>query len=98
MTTKIKNCRQDQIFITCNYIFLTLLTLVLLYPLIYVISCSFSSGDALMAGKMKLFPVEPRPGGYKKVFSYEAIFAGYRKFPLFIAVWGILIGGLSVLL
>ena len=86
MTTKIKNCRQDQIFITCNYIFLTLLTLVLLYPLIYVISCSFSSGDALMAGKMKLLPVEPSLEGYKAVFAYEPIWTGYRNSLLYMAV------------
>ena len=86
MTTKIKNCRQDQIFITCNYIFLTLLTLVLLYPLIYVISCSFSSGDALMAGKVKLLPVEPSLEGYKTVFAYEPIWTGYRNSLLYMAV------------
>ncbi len=86
MTTKIKNCRQDQIFITCNYIFLTLLTLALLYPLIYVISCSFSSGDALMTGKVKLLPVEPSLEGYKTVFAYEPIWTGYRNSLLYMAV------------
>ena len=34
-----------------NYIMLTLLLLIVLYPIIYIVSCSFSSGDALMAGK-----------------------------------------------
>ena len=33
----------DKAFVTVNYALLTLIMLIVLYPLIYIISCSFSS-------------------------------------------------------
>lgn len=97
MKSKIKNCRQDQIFTVFNYIFLTLLMLALIYPLIYIISCSFSSGDALMTGQVKLFPVEPSLQGYKTVFAYDPIWTGYRNSLLYMVSGTILSVTLTIM-
>lgn len=60
-----------------NYILLGLLLITILYPLIYVVSASFSSGEALASGKVRLFPVEPTLLSYKTVFEYDAIWVGF---------------------
>lgn len=83
---KIRYCRQDKIFSVINYILLILLVIALIYPLIYIISCSFSSGDALLAGKVKLFPVEPTLQGYKTVFAYKPIWTGYLNSLIYMIV------------
>ena len=44
---KKKKITQDKVVYFFNYVFLTLMLLIVLYPLIYIVSCSFSSGNAL---------------------------------------------------
>lgn len=75
--TKIQQCRKDKIFNVINYTLLVLFLLLLLYPLIYIISCSFSSGEALITGQVKLLPVNPCLLCYKTVFNYPPIWTGY---------------------
>lgn len=87
---KHKKITQDKVVYFINYIMLTALLVIVLYPLIYIISCSFSSGDALMSGKVKLFPVDPTLQSYKAVFKYQSIWTGYRNSILY-AVVGTLI-------
>ena len=72
-----KKVSQDKVVYTVNYIMLALLLLIVLYPIIYIISCSFSSGNALMAGKVRLLPVEFTLDSYKAVFKYQSIWSGY---------------------
>lgn len=45
------------VFLIFNYLFLTLTTLICLFPLINVLSVSFSSREAAAAGLVKLWPV-----------------------------------------
>lgn len=40
-----KKVSQDKMVYAINYIMLTLLLLIVLYPIIYIVSCSFSSGE-----------------------------------------------------
>ena len=76
---KHKKITQDKVVYFVNYVMLTVLLVVVMYPIIYIISCSFSSGDALMSGKVKLFPVAPTLQSYKAVFKYQSIWTGYRN-------------------
>ncbi|WP_045517106.1 carbohydrate ABC transporter permease [Neobacillus niacini] len=77
MNTKIGESRGDRIFTICNYIFLSLLVLSVLYPLIYVLSASLSSTKAVASGRVWLFPVEFSLLGYKTIFEYSKIWVGY---------------------
>lgn len=77
MNTKIGETRGDRIFTVCNYIFLSLLVLSVLYPLIYVLSASLSSTTAVASGRVWLFPVEFSLLGYKTIFEYSKIWVGY---------------------
>ncbi len=67
----------DNLFDVISTIFLALSVLVVAYPLLYVVSASFSSTNAVMAGKVWLFPVEPTLVAYQAVFTYQSIMTGY---------------------
>ncbi|MCQ6561502.1 carbohydrate ABC transporter permease [Paenibacillus mendelii] len=69
--------RSDKVFLFINYAILSLFTLSVLYPLIYVLSASFSSTEAIMQGKVWLLPVQPTLDGYKAVFEYKYIGIGF---------------------
>ncbi len=73
----IKASRGDLVFSIINYLFLILLSLLVLYPLIYVLSSSFSSPHAVTTGKVWLYPVEPTLVGYKQVFKNPNVLRGY---------------------
>lgn len=69
--------RSDRVL---NWIFTVILCLVIvliLYPLIYVVSSSFSSGTAVTSGKVVLWPVDFSTLGYEIVFKYKAVWTGY---------------------
>lgn len=72
-----KRITQDKLVYFINYILLGLLLITILYPLVYVVSASFSSGEALASGKVRLFPVELTLLSYKTVFEYDAIWIGF---------------------
>lgn len=77
---------QDKAVYFLNYIFLTVILIAVIYPLIYVVSCSFSSGVALMSGKVRLFPVGFTLESYKAVFACRDIWVGYRNSMIYTAV------------
>ncbi len=78
---------RDKIFYTIITIILTLFFIIVLYPCIYVISASFSSGDAVQAGKVVLWPVDVSIEGYKTVFNTKDVWVGFRN-SLFYTVVG----------
>jgi len=78
-TNKIGLCRQDRIMYTVINTIMILFLIIILYPLIYVVSSSFSSGSAVSAGRVLLWPVEPTLQGYKIVFGYKAVWTGYAN-------------------
>ena len=76
-STAIRLSKGDQIMETTINIVMTLLFLVVLYPLIYVLSSSFSSGQAVSDGKVILWPVDFTTYGYELVFKYPKVWTGY---------------------
>lgn len=67
----------DRVFDVFATIILLFAILLVAYPLIYVVSASFSSTTAVMSGRVWLLPVEPSLEAYKAVFKYDAIMTGY---------------------
>lgn len=78
-STKIGLCWQDKVLYTCVDIITVLMLIITLYPLIYVVSSSFSSGAAVGAGRVILWPVDFTLNGYKIVFKYKAVMTGYKN-------------------
>lgn len=73
----IKDTRSDRIFNVVNLFIITIIVILVMYPLIYVISASFSSATALVAGEVFLLPVRPTLAGYKTLFARPTIWRGY---------------------
>jgi ABC-type sugar transport system, permease component len=77
---------QDRIFGVVNASFLAVVCIVVLYPLIYVLSASFSSPNAVSAGKVVLLPVDASLEGYKAVFKDGDIWVGYANSVFYMVV------------
>jgi len=75
---KVRN-KQDRIFYIILYIMITLLTLSVLYPVIYVISASFSDATRLVQGEMVLWPVGFTLKAYRRIMAYDNIWTGYKN-------------------
>lgn len=84
---RIKNPVSDKMFYGVSYLILFVFILTILYPLVYVVSASFSSGIAVSTGQVVLWPVDFSIEGYKAVFSHKNILTGYRN-TLFYTVAG----------
>ena len=69
----------DKVFYIVTTILLTLIFIMVLYPCIFVISASFSSGSAVQAGKVVLWPVDFNLEGYKTVFNTKTVWIGFRN-------------------
>lgn len=73
----VKETRADRTFGIAVYVFLGVIGAVILYPAIYIVSSSFSSGAAVLAGEVWLWPVHPTVTGYLGVFSDNAVWTGF---------------------
>lgn len=73
----IKESKGDRIFNKVNMVLLTILFVIIIYPLIYVVSASISDPDLVNAGKMILLPKGITFEGYKRVFQDPDIITGY---------------------
>lgn len=69
----------DRVFLAGVMIISFLILCIVIYPLVYVLSASFSSGDAVMAGKVYFLPVGFSVEGYKMVFEDQNILIGFKN-------------------
>lgn len=76
---KISDSREDKIFNIIIHIIIAALLVIVAYPLIFVLSSSFSSKDAVTNGKVFLFPVDFSLEGYEAVFKKNDVIIGYRN-------------------
>lgn len=74
---KVKISRNDRIFLTIMYVLLALIFIIMLYPLLFVLSASFSDPKAVAGGEMILLPVRPSLDGYQYIMQYKEIWTGY---------------------
>ena len=88
--SRIRLSRSDRIFVTINSLLLFLFFLITLYPLLFVVSASFSDPKAVSAGKMILLPISPSLQAYTFILGYKEIWIGYAN-TLFYTVAGTLI-------
>lgn len=69
----------DKQFDVVNAVFVFLITAIILYPLIYVVAASISDPVAVNSGRVWLWPVDITFEGFRRVFSNDAIWLGYRN-------------------
>ena len=66
---RVRESRGDRVYYAIVYFVLLLLALLVVYPLYFVVIASFSSADAVLAGKVYLFPVDIDFTGYIRCFE-----------------------------
>ena len=74
---RIRESRGDRVFNGFTNLILVLAIALVAYPLLYVVSASFSSINAVMSGSVWVFPVEFSIKSYQTAFQYKAIMTGY---------------------
>ncbi|MGG6309414.1 carbohydrate ABC transporter permease [Paenibacillus macerans] len=74
---RIKESAGDRIFLGTIYVVLTLLVIIVLYPLIYIISSSISSPAAVTSGQVWLWPVDISFKGFEELFKRGEVITGY---------------------
>lgn len=79
ITRRMKDPIEDKILYFIVYTSLIFFTVLVMYPLIHILSASFSSGSAVSSGRVILFPVEPTLAGYRAVFKHKNILTAYRN-------------------
>lgn len=72
-----KFTRRDKVFNFVNISIVTLFFLAVLFPLIYVVSASFSDPNKVIQGRVWLWPVGFNLEGYKAVFDNPRVMSGY---------------------
>ena len=80
-----------------NIVFLSIIAVIILYPLIYVLSASFSDAMSVTSGKMFLWPVDLTLENYEEVFKNKNIVLGFRN-SIIIIVSGTVINLLMTIL
>ena len=81
---------EDKVYYTFVYVVSFLLLICVLYPIIIIVSSSFSSPMAVSTGRVVFLPVEPSLQGYQTVFRDSRVITGYRN-TIFYTVAGTLI-------
>ncbi|WP_424475135.1 carbohydrate ABC transporter permease [Oceanobacillus kimchii] len=69
----------DKAFDRLNILFVSIITIIIIYPLIFVLSASISDPQAVNTGKMWLWPVDITFDGFQRVFQNDAIWTGYKN-------------------
>ncbi|KOY16748.1 carbohydrate ABC transporter permease [Paenibacillus xylanivorans] len=71
--------RGDRIFNVINHFLLIIITLIVIYPLVFVLSASFSDPQAVLRGEMFLWPKGINLHSYEKIFQNKDILRGYSN-------------------
>lgn len=86
----IKESKGDRIFNGICLVIATIIMLLVLYPLIYILSCSISDGSYVANGDIWLLPKGINFRGYARVFQDPNIMTGYGN-TIFYTVFGTLL-------
>ncbi len=87
---KIQDTTGDKILEAITTLILILITIAVAYPVVYVVSASFSSNNAILSGRVVLWPVDFTLDGYKMAFNYDTVIMGYKN-TLFYTFFGTII-------
>lgn len=79
MRKKVQNSTEDRIFYAAVNILIAVVLVIVLWPLIFIVSSSFSSKEAVLAGRVLLWPVDFSLEGYQAVFKTGEVIIGYRN-------------------
>lgn len=78
-SNKVQLTTADRVFNFFLYLICGIGTIIVLYPMYFIIIASFSDPTAVSSGSIGLLPVRPTFAGYEKLLAYESIWVGYRN-------------------
>ena len=78
-SNKISLSKADRLFDIINYAILTLVLLIVAYPLYFIVIASVSDPIAVYAGKVVFWPQSFTWEGYDRILEYDQFFTGYRN-------------------
>ena len=76
---KVNESYVDRIFLLGNTAFLLVVTIIILLPLVFIVAASFSSAEAVIAGKVTLWPVDFSLLGYETIFEHKKVWNGFAN-------------------
>ena len=82
----IKLTSGDRAFYAVNAVLLALLALIVIYPLYFIIIASFSDPDAVLGGRVILYPVQVTFEGYAKILQRTDVWRGYLNTIIYTAL------------
>ena len=74
---KRRESRGDRVFYAVNLVILLLLDAIVLYPLYFIVIASISNADAVLGGRVYLYPVDITLVGYSKIIERTDVWLGY---------------------
>ncbi|HIX07004.1 MAG TPA: carbohydrate ABC transporter permease [Candidatus Borkfalkia faecipullorum] len=74
---KRRESRGDRVFYAVNLTILLLLAAIVLYPLYFIVIASISNADAVLGGRVYLYPVDITLVGYSKIIERTDVWLGY---------------------
>lgn len=77
--TRVKESLGDRILNVIVAVVMIVFCFIIIYPLVYILSSSFSSGVAITSGRVLLWPVDFTLQGYEIVFKYKQVWTGYAN-------------------
>lgn len=83
---KIKETTGYMIFKVCNTIIMILVCIATLYPFLYLVAQSFSSEQAIIMGKVSLFPVDFNITTYKSVLEKGDFLRSYKNTLIYVII------------
>ncbi len=76
---KVNESAVDRIFMMGNTAFLSIITIIILLPLFFIVAASFSSAEAVIAGRVTLWPVDFSLLGYETIFEHKKVWNGFAN-------------------
>jgi len=76
---KVNESAVDRIFMMGNTTLLLIITVIILLPLIFIVAASFSSAEAVIAGRVTLWPVDFSLLGYETIFEHKKVWNGFAN-------------------
>ena len=92
----VKDSLGDKVFYIFTYVILGLLTLIVLYPVYFIIIASISDPDAVLSGKVVLYPVDLNFEGYEKILDRMDVWQGYGNTILYTALTVLMSLGVTI--
>ncbi len=81
-----KRSLNDKIFYFLNGLLLTILAILIIYPLYFIIIAAISDSDAVLAGRVVLYPVGINFDGFEKIFHRGDVWLGYLNTIIYTAL------------